>query len=116
MMRSRLALLSGSTSQALALTRQALVSAESERNEDPITNRFGIAAAYLLAGDIYRRTGDGETAHQSWSKALASLPRGVAEKPSEMEQRAIILGRLGRVADAKQIVSRLDAMGYRRLS
>jgi tetratricopeptide (TPR) repeat protein len=116
MMRSRLALLSGSTSQALALTRQALVSAESERNEDPITNRFGIAAAYLLAGDIYRRTGDGEAAHQSWSKALASLPRGVAEKPSEMEQRAIILGRLGRVADAKQIVSRLDAMGYRRLS
>jgi tetratricopeptide (TPR) repeat protein len=116
MMRSRLALLSGSTSQALALTRQALVSAQSERNEDPVTNRYGVAAAHLMAGDVYRRTGNIDAANEEWSKALASLPSGVAEKPSEMEQRAIILGRLGRIAGAKQIISKLDAMGYRRLT
>jgi hypothetical protein len=116
MMRSRLALQSGSRSQALTLARQALASAQSERNEDPVTNRYGVAAAHVLIGDVYRRASDAKAANEAWLKAFVSLPRGVVEKPSEMEQRAIILGRLGRIAGAKQIISKLDAMGYRRLT
>jgi tetratricopeptide (TPR) repeat protein len=115
-MQSRLALLSGSTAQALAFARQALASAQSERGEDPVSNSFTVAAAHRLVGDVYQRTGDAKAANDAWSKALASLPRGVAEKPPEMEQRAIILARLGRAAEAKQVVSRLDAIGYRRLT
>jgi tetratricopeptide (TPR) repeat protein len=115
-MRSRLALQTGAYRQAQALAQQALASSQSERNEDPVSNRFGVATAYRLLGDVYQRGGNAQAAKKAWSNALASLPRGIAEKPQELEQHAIILSKLGRAAEAKQIVSRLDAMGYRRLS
>jgi tetratricopeptide (TPR) repeat protein len=115
-MRARLALEAGAYRQAQGLARQALASSQSERNEDPVSNRFGVATAYRLLGDVYQRNGNAQAAKEAWSNALASLPRGIAEKPQELEQHAIILGKLGRVTETKQIVSRLDAMGYRRLS
>jgi hypothetical protein len=41
------------------------------------------------------------------------MPKGVAERPDEMQDHATLLQRLGRAGDAKPLIERLGAMGYR---
>jgi tetratricopeptide (TPR) repeat protein len=115
-MRSRLALQSGDYSQALAFAGRALMSARSDPNEDPVLTKFSIATTYRLIGDVRQRSGDTSGANDAWSKALASIPNGVAERPPEIDEHALILERLGRAPEARALVSRLKAMGYRRQS
>jgi tetratricopeptide (TPR) repeat protein len=114
-MRSRLALQSNASSQALTFAKQALASAQSERREDPVQSRYRVAAAYRLLGDVYQREGNQDGARAAWSNALASLPGGIVEQPADMDEHARILERLGRSSEARQLVSRLNAIGYRRL-
>jgi tetratricopeptide (TPR) repeat protein len=114
-MRSRLALHSNASSQALTFAKQALASARSERWEDPIQTRYRVATAYRLLGDAYRQSGNAEAARAAWSSALASLPGGIVEQPTQMDEHALILERLGRSTEAQQLVSKLNAIGYRRL-
>jgi tetratricopeptide (TPR) repeat protein len=115
-MRARLALGSGATAQALTLAQQALASAQSERSGDPISDRYNIAASARLLGDVRQRRGDSAGAADAWSKALASLPPGIVEQPSEMDDHALILERLGRASEARPLISKLKSMGYRRQS
>ena len=114
MVRSRLTLASGSAPDALAWAEKALASARDERSIDPIKDRYRIAAAYRLIGEIQRRVGDGKLARQSWAAGLAQLPANVAERPREMNERAELLRRLGRGNEARPLVERLAAIGYRR--
>jgi tetratricopeptide (TPR) repeat protein len=114
MLRSRLVLQSGGSAQALNLAQQALASARAEQNDDPVKDKTHVAAALRLLGDVRQRMGDAGGARQAWSDALGSLPEDVAELPNEMDEHATILERLGRVAEARQIATRLEAMGYRR--
>jgi tetratricopeptide (TPR) repeat protein len=113
-MRTRLALDSGDFRNALLFAQQALASAQSDRNEDPLVGRYAIAGAYRALGDARQRSGDGKGAQDAWSKALAALPTGFAETPAESDEHALILERLGRAAEAQPLISRLKSIGYRR--
>lgn len=110
---SRLALAGGATADALTNAERALASARSERNEDPISDRYRVAATYLLLGDVRQRSGDSEAARTAWSAGLAQLPQGVAERPQDMSTRAELLRRMGRSAEARPLTERLAELGYR---
>lgn len=110
-----IALAAGSTAAALASAGQALAIAQSVKSDDTLDDRFQLARAYRLLGDVKQASGDRTGASAAWSSALSALPQ-VPEKPLEMDEHAKILQRLGRDADAQQIAARLNAMGYRRLA
>jgi tetratricopeptide (TPR) repeat protein len=114
--RSRLALASGATAEALALAEQALASARTENNEDPVTDRYHIAAQSRLLGDIRRRAGDQQGATAAWSGGLAQLPANVAERPSDMNERSELLRRLGRSDEARPLAARLNEMRFRSVT
>lgn len=114
-MRSRLALAGGDTAQAASAADRALASARSERNEDPVTDRYRVAAAFLLLGDVRRRAGDSAAAASAWNAGLAQLPQGVAERPADMSTRSDLLRRVGRNAEAETLAARLASIGYRSI-
>src|SRR5579884_1310959 len=95
-MRARLALASGTSPEALAIAQQALLSARSERSGDPIADRYSVAAAYRLLGDIQQRMGKVDEARASWNAGVDQLDPAVTEKPIEISERVELLNRLGR--------------------
>jgi len=111
-MRARLALQAGGTAQALALAQQALASSRAEHTADPIRDLYSVAAACRLVGDVRRRMDDFNGAKAIWAEGLASLPRGVSERPQEMQERAALLRRAGQGAQAAALEARLKSMGY----
>ena len=112
-LKSRLALAGGAVADALASAEQALTSARSERGQDPITDRYRVAAAYLLLGDVRQRTGDSDAARAAWNAGLEQIPQGAAERPSDVSTHAALLRRTGSVAQARSLENRLGAIGYR---
>ena len=114
--RSRLALGSGSEEEALKLAERALASAKTERRPDPTSVRYRVGAAYRHLGDIREQTGNSGGAKAAWLDGLAQLPRGVAERPGEMHERAELLKRLGRTDEARPLVSKLTAIGYKSVT
>jgi tetratricopeptide (TPR) repeat protein len=114
MIRSELASKAGSNPEATALAQQALAAARNESSSDPIADRYAIADAYRLIGDIRQRLGDTRAAETAWAAALAQLPPNVTERPSEMHQRAGLLQRLGRGGEARALTESLKKMGYGR--
>jgi tetratricopeptide (TPR) repeat protein len=114
--RSRLALLLGAAPTALSLAEQALASARAERSGDPIKDRYGIAAAYRLLGDVRQRSGQIEDARTAWIAGLAALPPNVTEQPPEMQERAELLRRTGRASEARSLDQRLSAIGYHSIT
>jgi tetratricopeptide (TPR) repeat protein len=115
-MRARLALEARDYARAQQFAAQAVNSARSDWNEDPAATQFGTAATYRLLGDVRQSSGDARGAKEAWSKALASVPKGIAERPQETDEHARILERLGRASEAQPLVSKLKTMGFRRLS
>ncbi len=115
-MRARLALGSGNVSQALSLAQAALASVRTEHSEDPITDRYQVALASLLLGDVRKQASDAAGASETWNSGLVQLPPGVAEFPVQMNVHVQLLQRLGRTEEASSIAARLKAMGYRRVS
>jgi tetratricopeptide (TPR) repeat protein len=113
MMRSRLALAGGATEQASGFARQALLSAKSEHSQDPIADRYKVAHAYRLLGDVRQRAGDPAGAKAAWTAGLEQLPANATERPNEMNQHLELLTRLGDNKDAAPLKARLDAIGYR---
>ena len=113
MLRARLALGAGSNREALSLAVQALTAARLIKGTDPTEDRYYIAKAHQLIGDIHYEMGERPLAAGAWQAGLASLPRSVAERPFEMSYRAILLQRLGRVEEAAGVTARLEQIGYR---
>ena len=111
--RSQLAIRDGAPAEAAALAKQALASARSARSEDPTKDRYGIAAAFRLLGDAQRARGDALASRASWEQGLAKLPTDIKERPFEMRDRAQLLQRLGRAAEARRLGDRLSAMGFK---
>ena len=111
--RSQLAIRDGAPAEAAALAKQALASARSARSEDPTKDRYGIAAAFRLLGDAQRARGDAPASRTSWEQGLAKLPTDITERPFEMRDRAQLLQRLGRAAEARRLGDRLSAMGFK---
>jgi tetratricopeptide (TPR) repeat protein len=103
----------GEGDRALATTGQAVNLARSVKSSDGIGDQYGVARAYRLTGDAYRLLGNASAAMNAWKHALEALPRTSAERPSEMIERQLILTRVGRVVEARQLATRLSSMGYR---
>jgi tetratricopeptide (TPR) repeat protein len=114
--RARIALAAGSTAEAAANADQAVAIAKSVRSGDTIDDRFQLARAYRVLGDVRRAMRDPAGASAAWTSALAALPPNVAERPMEMDEHARILDRLGRAAEAKPIVAHLSSIGFRRVA
>ena len=114
--RAEIALKSGATAAALALAEQAVTAAQAQRSGDSVMDRYTLAAAYRLLGDVRRRTGDGAGASGAWAVGLAQLPGNVSERPWEMNERSELLRRLGRADEVRPLAARLTAIGYRSTS
>jgi tetratricopeptide (TPR) repeat protein len=101
------------TAEALILARRHLEAARAnigQRAED----RFDLALAHKLLGDILWRGGDQGGARTEWRAALAAWPKGMAETPRRMAERGELLRGTGQKAEGMQIASQLAAMGYRQ--
>jgi tetratricopeptide (TPR) repeat protein len=103
----------GAGARAVASGTQALNLAKSVKSSDGFNDQYGVARAYRLIGDAQRSLGNGSAATAAWNHAFKALPRTSAERPSEMSERQLILTRVGRAAEAKQLTTKLSAMGYR---
>ena len=73
------------------------------------------ATAYRLLGDAQQKLGDGAAARIAWNSGLAAFPPGIAEQPNEMAERATLLRRLGRFAEAQALTAKLNGMGFRSI-
>ena len=116
LMRSRLALASGATAQARLLAQQALALAFKQHSEDVITDRYRVASVYRLLGDVRQQAGDPRGATTAWGNGLTAMPRNVAERPWETNERAELLRRLNRQEEAKAVAARLEAIGYKSIT
>jgi tetratricopeptide (TPR) repeat protein len=112
-MRAKLASASGENGPAITLAEQALDAARAGRTGDAIADRYVIAATYRLLGDVQQRAGDRAAAMATWGAGLAQLPRNAAERPWETNERAELLSRLGKAADARVARGRLIAIGFK---
>lgn len=113
MLRAQIANAGGAHGEALAIARQALAAAQSLESGKPVDDQFKIAEAHALIGDVHYAAGQAVPARMAWQQAFASWPRGVGEKPDQIERRASLLKHLGRADEAGALTARLDAMGYR---
>jgi eukaryotic-like serine/threonine-protein kinase len=113
-LRAHMALAQGATGEALTFANRALALGQSQAGGDPFGNRYMTARTLRLIGDVHRRSGDAKRATEAWEAALKTLPSGVPEWPREMNERAEILTRLGRMNEARPITQRLAAIGYQR--
>jgi tetratricopeptide (TPR) repeat protein len=111
---AKVALASGSGGEAATHAEQAVRAANTVRSNDAAGDRYRIARAYRALGDALSADGNSAGARAAWHKALAALPTGRAERPTELDEHATILQRNGRAADAQRIVAALSAMGYKR--
>ena len=111
-MRARIALAGNAAQGALRPAQAALDLSKTARTADRVSDAYQLAGAYRLLGDVSQKMGDSSAARAAWSIALALLPKGVAEKPEEMAERAALLQRLGRGAEAEPLAARLNSIGY----
>ena len=112
-MQARIALANDNTQAAVNRGMAALAVNNSTRTGDSASDAFRLVAAHRFAGDVKRKAGDLEGARAQWSSGLALLPNGVAEKPDDTAEHAALLERLGRQAEARPLIARLNSMGYR---
>jgi tetratricopeptide (TPR) repeat protein len=84
----------------------------SEENRDA---NLGVASALLLLGKVDAKQGKHASAIAAWNRALNAMHvfGDDSRDPEQLSVRAELLQLLGRVAEARQLVSHLDAAGYR---
>ena len=111
--RARVALAKGATQVALQQAKAAVATSRSVRSGDAMTDGYRTASAYRLVGDAEQKVGDPSAARAAWNSGLAAFPAGIPEQPNEMAERASLLRRLGHVAEAQEITTKLNSMGYR---
>ena len=103
----------GAKDQALAAAQQAVTAAQHVRSSDKVEDAFRLVRAYRLVGDVQRSRGDLTAAQSAWNSGLSVLPKGLAERPDEMQDHATLLQRLGRENEAQPLTAKLKSMGYR---
>jgi tetratricopeptide (TPR) repeat protein len=107
-----IAFAAGDKPRSLDLANQTVATARSVDSTDAIEDRYFVARAYRLLGDVRQSLGDADGARFAWAAGLAAIPAGLAERPSEMSAHAALLQRLGQTVGAARLASRLSAMGY----
>jgi tetratricopeptide (TPR) repeat protein len=111
-MRAKVAHATGANAEAVSDAERAVQIAKTVRGTDQVSDRYLWARAYRVLGDARRSAGDGTGAIAAWQAALAALPAVATERPLEMRDRAEILRRVGRNAEAQQLANELAAIGY----
>jgi tetratricopeptide (TPR) repeat protein len=111
-LRARIAIRSNQEDAAAAIATQAVQTARSVKSTDVAADQFGVATALRVQGDVRAHAGDANGARSAWNDALSTLPTGIAERPDEMHERAVILERVGRPGEAQPLNRRLAAIGY----
>jgi tetratricopeptide (TPR) repeat protein len=91
---TELALATGKSAEAMELATRTLAAARAESSGDSVRDRYSVAAAMRLLGDVRNATGDRRGAQGAWRSALAHLPSHVSELPPEREERDRILARM----------------------
>ena len=114
--RSRLALAQNMPDEALNLATKAVASARKERSADPVRDGYGVVTELRLLGDVRQRTGDKTGARAAWNEALAALPGHVTERSWEMNERVVVLRRLGRFDEARPLARKLGQLGYQNVT
>jgi tetratricopeptide (TPR) repeat protein len=113
MMRGYIGYAAGANGDASAAAERAIEMGKSVTSTDVGADRFALARAYRLLGDARKAMHDDGAAAAAWNMAFRVLPRVAAERPTETQEHAIILKRLGRTAEAQQLYQQLAAIGYR---
>jgi tetratricopeptide (TPR) repeat protein len=113
LIRGYVALAKGENSEAANAAEQAIRVGRSVHTANSGADAFGLARAYRLLGDARSGMRDSVSANEAWNAAFQALPRVPAEMPTETQEHAIILQRLGRTAEAQQLQQQLAAAGYR---
>jgi tetratricopeptide (TPR) repeat protein len=114
LLRARLALTSGAKQQALSDAQSAVRIARSINTADRGDDAVSLAKAYRLSGDASHAIGDEPSALANWQSAYSALPKGIAERPAEISEHAVILDRLGRAGEAQVLVRKLAQTGFQR--
>lgn len=99
--------------EAAAAAEQAVLVTKGGKSPDAGADAFALAGAYRLLGDARSAGGNKAAAMTAWEAAFAALPRVPAERPFETHERSMILKRLGRTAEARQLDEKLARAGYR---
>jgi tetratricopeptide (TPR) repeat protein len=110
---ARISQVAGASQVALKQAQAAVDVSKTVRSGDPVADGRLIARAYRLLGDVERQSGDDRAARAAWTSALAALTNGTAQQPDELAERATVLERLGRSAEAQPLTAKLASMGYR---
>jgi tetratricopeptide (TPR) repeat protein len=111
--RGYIAFASSANAEAANAAERALRIGRSVKSADAGNDAFALARAYRLLGDARSGLGDRAAAMAAWTAALQAVPHVTAERPTETHEHAIILERLGRIAEAQQLKRQLAAIGYR---
>lgn len=110
--KARLALAQGDGAAARAAADRAARIARSTVSPDRAVDSFNLAIAQRLIGDSERRLGRTVEAGAAYRAALAALPNTPMDTPDESYERARILDRAGRRAEAAPIIARLRSIGF----
>ena len=108
---ARIALKTGAKERALGLSQQALALARTDK--DPVDRGLSVTKTEMMLGNALKAAGQDEAARGAYERAFAAWPANMQQRPSEIADRAMLLGRLGRRAEAEEARKRLSAMGYR---
>jgi tetratricopeptide (TPR) repeat protein len=111
--KAEIAAISGSEGEALALANQVLDEVRADGGSSA-NDRFTLAQAHKLVGDVLWRSGNRDGAVAAWKAGLAVWPREIAETPLQMAARGEMLRGIGQRAEGMRIASKLAAMGYRQ--
>jgi tetratricopeptide (TPR) repeat protein len=112
-LRAELAAVSGSASEAIFLANQVLDAIRTDRSGSS-KDRFALAEAHKLVGDMLWRGGDRAGARAAWQAGFAAWPKGITETPRQMGERGEMLRGIGQRAEGMRIASQLATMGYRQ--
>jgi tetratricopeptide (TPR) repeat protein len=110
-LKAELAAIGGSWGEAMALARQVL---EAVRSSDGSGDRFALAQAHKLVGDMSWRTGDRGGAVAAWRAGLSAWPKGIAETPVQKAARGEMLRGIGNRPEGAAIAAELASKGYRK--
>jgi tetratricopeptide (TPR) repeat protein len=111
-MRARLRIAASDPERADMFAKNAIRIAKSVRSTDQIADRYLVARANRVAGDVRRLLHDNDGARAAWQTGLATISPTVAEKPNELAERVRLLRRLGMASEERLGSLALAKMGY----
>jgi len=103
----------GKYDAASTAANKAIEIAKTAKSPDQSLDRFILAKAYRVLGDIKRASGDASGAAAAWAAGLATIPKVASERPSEAYEHAELLERTGQAAQARPKRQWLASIGYR---